>query len=377
VPHANGVTGLERATVVHPGGMVALREASLLAEPGELLAVLGPSGSGKSSMLRAIAGLLPLRSGRVIIDGTDAVEQIGKRGIAMVFEDSHLIPFLNVAKNISFPLDLAHMPADESRERVQEQARGLRLTRLLPRKPPTLSHGERARVDIGRALVRVPRAFLLDEPLAHFDAGERIRMRHHLGEIIRKAGVTTFYVTHDQSEALAIGDRVAVLNDGSVVQVAPPRVLYDQPVNTFVADFVGATPIGLVPARLVVSGGMGGYRISTSAGTRTLPTWLPLPHALRGYVDEPVLLGLRAEDVHEQLRPEYGTLTGEVTIVELTGPHVIVGVRICDGAGEHRLHARFGRRTSVRPGDSVTIGVDAARAHVFDPVTQRALVHPQ
>ncbi len=275
---ASGITGLERATVVYPGGTVALREVSLCAEPGEVLAVLGPSGSGKSSMLRAIAGLLALCGGRVLIDGTEAVGDTGRRGVAMVFEDSHLIPFLDVAKNLSFPLDVAHLPSDQTQERVQEQARGLRLTRLLPRKPPTLSHGERARVGIGRALVRAPRAFLLDEPLAHFDAGERVRMRQHLGEAVRKAGVTTFYVTHDQSEALALGDRVAVLDAGRVVQVAPPRELYDRPVNVFVADFVGAAPIGLLPARVVGSGAASGYRV----GTRTLPTWAAPPAALAG-----------------------------------------------------------------------------------------------
>ena len=364
----NGVTGLDRATAVHPDGSVALREASLFAEPGELLAVLGPSGSGKSSLLRAIAGLLPLRSGRVVLDGEEAVEPIGKRGVAMVFEDNHLIPFLDVARNISFPLDLAHVPPQETRARVAEHARGLRLTRLLPRKPATLSHGEKARVGIGRALVRVPRVFLLDEPLAHFDAGERIRMRHHLSDVVRNAGVTTFYVTHDQSEALAIGDRVAVLNDGAVVQVASPRQLYDEPVNTFVADFVGAAPIGLLPARVVVSGGIAGYRV----GARTLPTWSALPAALASYRDGPVLLGVRPEDVYEYPLPEHGTLAGLVARVELTGPHALVSVQV----GYDRLTARFGGRTSVRPGDPVTVGIDAARMHVFDSVTQRALVHP-
>ena len=365
--HPNGVTGLDRATAVHPDGSVALREASLFAEPGELLAVLGPSGSGKSSLLRAIAGLLPLRSGRVLLDGEETIEPPARRGVAMVFEDSHLIPFLDVARNMSFPLDLAHVPADESRARVAEHARGLRLTRLLPRKPATLSHGERARVGIGRALVRVPRVFLLDEPLAHFDAGERIRMRHHLSDVVRNAAVTTFYVTHDQSEALAIGDRVAVLNDGAVEQVAAPRQLYDEPANVFVADFVGAAPIALLPAQVVVSGGMAGYRV----GARTLPTWSALPVALAGYRDRAVLLGLRPEDVHEQPRPDHGTLTGVVTRVELTGPHAMVSVQV----GPDRLTARFSGRTAVRPGETVTVGIDAARMHVFDPVTRLALVH--
>ena len=169
--HARAVTGLERVTAVHRNGTVALRETTLLAEPGELLAVLGPSGSGKSSMLRAIAGLLPIKSGRVLIGGEPTTEPLGRRNVAMVFEDSHLLPFLDVARNLSFGLDLQHMPPEQSRARVEKQARGLRLSRLLPRKPDTLSRGEQSRVGIGRALVREPTAFLLDEPLAHLDAG--------------------------------------------------------------------------------------------------------------------------------------------------------------------------------------------------------------
>jgi multiple sugar transport system ATP-binding protein len=368
VRYANAVTGLERATLVYPGGSVALRDATVLAEPGEVLAVIGPSGSGKSSMLRAIAGLVQLDSGRVLIGGEDTIAQPECRNVAMVFEQTQLIPFLDVAKNMSFSLDLRHVPSEQSRRRVEEHARGLRLTGLLPRKPATLSHGERARVGIGRSLVRVPKAFLFDEPLAHLDAAERTRMRHHISDIVKQAGITTFYVTHDQSEALSIGDRVAVINEGTLVQIGRPRELYDGPVNTFVADFVGTPPIGLLPARLVVSGGMAGYQV----GTRTLPTWSPAPAALQGYRDRPVLLGLRAEDVHEHPGAEDGTMTGVASILELTGRYAAVGIRI----GDHQIHSRFDAHTALRAGQTVTVGVDAARAHVFDLRTGTALAHP-
>ncbi len=363
-----GVTGVERATVVYPDGSVALNEASLVAEPGEILTVLGPSGSGKSTLLRAIAGLVSLRSGRVLIDGEYTVEVTGRREVSMVFEEAHLIPFLDVAKNMSFALDVRHVRREESRPRVEEQARRLRLGNVLARKPHTLSRGEQSRVGIGRALVRSPKAFLLDEPLAHLDAGERGRMRRHLCEVIKQAGVTAIYITHDQTDALTIGDRVAVLNAGQVVQVASGRTLYHEPVNAFVADFVGDVPIGFMSARLVVSAGMAGFQL----GTQILPTWLPPPPALDGYRNNAVLLGIRAEDVFEQPAPEHGAVTAVVTGMELTGRHSIVGLRI----GDQVLHARFDGRTSVRIGDTVTVGIDAARAHVFDPASRLALSHP-
>lgn len=367
-PTRSAVTGVEHATVIHKDATVALRDVTLLAQPGELLAVLGPSGSGKSTLLRSIAGLTKLTRGRVLIDGVPTATDAQYRGVAMVFEDTALVPFLDVARNMSFALDINKAAPEETRARVEERARGLRLTRLLPRKPATLSRGEQARVGLGRALVRAPKAFLLDEPLAHFDPGERVRMRQHLREVVKEAGVTTWYVTHEQTEALAIGDRIAVINDGALVQVGTSAQLYDEPMNTFVAGFVGTLPMGFVPARVVVSGAMAGYVI----GDRTLPTWTAPPAGLDRGADQAILLGLRPEDVHEHPHPEHGTVTGVVTAMELTGQHATVTIAV---AGQ-RLWARFSGRTQVRPGDRITVGVDAARAHVFDPVSQRAIAHP-
>lgn len=368
MPRSSGITGLERATVAFPDGTVAVRDATLLAEPGELLTVVGPSGSGKTSMLRAIAGLATLRSGRAVIDGQYTVGPPQSRGVAMVFEQDQLMPFLSVAGNLSFALGLGGVPADETRERVGKQARALRINRLMPRKADTLSPGERARVGIGRELVREPRVFLLDEPLAHLDAQHRAEVRRHIRDAVKQAGVTTMWVTHDHAEAMAVGDRVAVVNNGAVVQVGTARTLYDEPVDAFVADFVGSASIGLLPAHVVVADGMAGFQV----GTRTLPTWTPLPAQLQGYRGRPVLIGIRGEDVYEHPQPEHGTVTGTVEAVEPTGRHTHVCLRV----GDHRLNARFDGRSRVWPGDVVTVGVDAARAHVFDAATRQALSHP-
>jgi len=222
VDEVNACTGLDRVTVVHPDGTVALRDVTLLARPGELLAVLGPSGCGKSTALRAIAGLTKLASGRVLIAGQITTAEPAYRDVAMVFENTHLVPFMGVARNMSFGLESRHVPKDQVRARVDQQARRLRITRLLGGTPGSISAGERGQVGVGRALVRTPKAFLLDEPLAHVDAQERARMRRVIAETVKQAGVSTVYVTHDKTDALAIGDRVAVLNACRVAQIGTP-----------------------------------------------------------------------------------------------------------------------------------------------------------
>jgi multiple sugar transport system ATP-binding protein len=286
----------------------------------------------------------------------------------MVCEESHLVPFLDVARNMSFPLDVRHVPKDQVREEVERQAQRLRLSSMLRRRPATLSAGEASHVGIGRAMVRSPAVFLLDEPLAHVDAGERVWLRHQIRNAVRSAGVTTFWVTHDQEEALSLGDRVAVLADGQVVQVARPPELYARPSNTFVADFVGAAPIGLLPARLISSAGVAAYDV----GGRILPTWAPVPGDLQPHRDRPLQLGIRPEDVHERPLPEHGTITGLVTMVQHTGPYAYVTIMV----GEHQLTGRFDGRSDVRIGTFATVGIDVARVHVFDARTGQALHHP-
>jgi multiple sugar transport system ATP-binding protein len=379
------VTGLRVRDLraAHPGGRVAIEGITLHVPPGEVVAVVGPSGSGKTTMLRAIAGLVSA-GGTIEIDGRDVTHvATSERNLAMVFEGGSLIPSLDVAQNLHFGLRLHRVVATERDEQVMSQARRLRLRHLLARKPGSLSAGESGRANIGRALVRRPSAWLLDEPLAHLDPVERFELRHRFVEEVRTQGVPALYVTHDPAEALAVGDRVAVLRNGRLVQVSTPRELYDRPVNAFVATFVTSQPVGLLQARVVTSG--------FQVGDRILPLWAGLPAGLAGYVDRRVVLALRAEDVADAAAvddPDIARLRGIVVATEFTGPSVMASVELdappVTGPGLESLVASSNRaRLTVRlPRDHaaqlespLTLAVDAARAHVFDAETGEALWH--
>ena len=378
-------TGLEKVTV-RRGGAVVLPELTLVAAEAELLVVLGASGSGKSTLLRAVAGLLPVESGEVLVGGRRVTGlPPGDRRVAMVFEDGALVPFLDVAANLGWGLRARKVAEPEVERRVADRAARFRLSRLLGRRPGQLSEGERGRVGIGRALVQTPRAFLLDEPLAHLDAAERLRVRRRIVEVVRSLGVTTIYVTHDPAEALAIADRVALLHEGRLVQLGPPAELYERPVSLLAAASVGP-PIGLLPARLVATGDLAGYAV----GARTLPLWGPAPPALAG---RELVLGLRPEDVllpgpdGPGVPAEAVELDAVVTAVEYTGRHQAVTLAVgaepvrapgagLVAAGGATLRALFPPRLEVAAGDAVRVAVDARRAHVFDAATGAALHHP-
>jgi multiple sugar transport system ATP-binding protein len=383
-----GQTGVDGVTVIRNGAAV-LRDVTLLAGDGELLVVLGSSGSGKSTLLRVIAGLARADRGEVLVRGRRVTDSPpGERHVSMVFESSALMPFLDVSHNLGWGLKAQRLPAAEVQQRVTGRARQLRLSRLLPRRPDQLSEGERGLVGIGKALVRMPDAFLLDEPLAHLDAAQRVRVRRQIVEAVRSLQATTFYVTHDQAEALAVADRLALLHEGAVVQVGKPMDLYERPVDLVVVGFVGSPPIGLLPARLVSSGGLAGFAV----GRRTLPLWRPVPEPLRPYVGQEVVVGLRAEDVRDAAAgtdPELVALDAVVTLAEYTGRHNVLtlaigaapvtapGAALSAGSGSGAtLRALFPPRAEVRVGDAVRVAVDAARAHVFSAATGRALWHP-
>jgi multiple sugar transport system ATP-binding protein len=377
-------TGVAGVTVVR-GGTAVLRNVTLHASEGELLVVLGSSGSGKSTLLRVLAGLDAVDAGAVVIKGRDVTAlPPGERHVSMVFEASTLIPFLDVSRNLGWGLEVQRLPEPEVRERVSGRARQLGLGRLLSRRPGDLSGGERSLVGIGHALVSVPDVFLFDEPLGDLDAVQRVEVRRQIVDAVRRLGVTTFYVTHDPAEGLAVADRVALLHQGDVVQVGRPREIYERPASLVAAGFVGSTPIGLLPARLVVSGGMAGFRV----GTRTLPLWRPVPGPLLDHVGRDVVLGLRAEDVSPAAPghdPDAIVLDGVVTSAEFTGRQNVVTAAVAappvtvPGAEERAgatVSVLFPPRVVLRPGDAVRIAVDAARAHVFDAATGRALWHP-
>ena len=378
-------TGLEGVTVVRDGTTV-LRDLTLQAADGELLVVLGSSGSGKSTLLRAIAGLDPVASGDVFVKGRRVTGlPPGQRRVAMVFEASKLIPFLDVSHNIGWGLEIQGRPKAEVQERVGIRARQLRLSGLLSRRPGELSGGERGLVGIGHALVQMPDVFLLDEPLADLDAQQRTDVRRQIVDVVRSLGATTFYVTHDQAEGLAVADRVALIHQGSLLQVGRPRDLYERPGNLMVAGFVGAPPIGLVPGRLVVGGGQAGFEV----GARTLPLWGPVPSPLADCVGRELVLGFRAEDVHDAAvdsDPDFVALDGAVTNVEYSGRQnvvtVVVDAPLVFAPGVEpspavaTLRAHFPPRSVIRPGQPARVTVEAAQAHVFDAVTGEALWHP-
>jgi multiple sugar transport system ATP-binding protein len=370
-------TGLEDVTVTY-GGEPALRGVTLLTRPGEVLAVVGPSGSGKTTALRAVAGLQPVRSGRVLVAGRDVTGvDVAQRDIAMVFREGALVPFLDVAANLTRSAGAFGVAPPQAAQRVAARSRLLGLVRLLPRLPRTLSAGESGLAGIGRTLVRTPRAFLFDEPLAHLDAAERSRTRRTIVDAVRAAGVGALYVTHDQAEAMAVGDRLAVLHDGRIRQLDRPRQVYRAPADVFVAGFVGGPGLGLLPARVVASGGVAGFRV----GERTLPLWGPVPERLAAHVGARVLLGLRAEDVAEAgpgADPASVALPVVVRRVEWPTRDALVSadVRVRGEADGAHLVARVPGGTALREGSRTELLLDARRAHVFDAVTGEALLHP-
>src|SRR4051812_2374204 len=320
-------TGVADLTVVR-GGTTVLRDVTVEAADGELMVVLGASGSGKSTLLRVLAGLEEPRSGRVVIRGRDVTAlPPGKRRVSMVFEASALIPFLDVSHNLGWGLRVQRLPEADVRSRVSDRARRLGLGGLLSRRPAQISGGERSLVGIGHAVVATPDVFLFHEPLGDLDALHRAEVRRQIVDVVRASGVTTFYVTHDQAEGLAVADRVAILHEGAIVQVARPMELYARPVDLVAAGCVGTPPIGLLPARLTVADGLAGFRV----GARTLPWWRPVPDPLGGYVGRELVLGFRAEDV---LAADGGhdadavALEGVVADVEYTGQRSVVTVAV-------------------------------------------------
>jgi multiple sugar transport system ATP-binding protein len=329
-----GVKYVGASRVYAKGVVPAVDALDLDIKDGEFMVLVGPSGSGKTTALRMLAGLEPLDGGRIEIAGRDISDvQPKDRDIAMVFQNYALYPSKTVAENMGFALKMQHVPRDERDRRVREAARILDLDpALLERKPKQLSGGQRQRVAMGRAIVREPKVFLMDEPLSNLDAKLRVQTRSQIAELQRRLGITTVYVTHDQVEAMTMGHRVAVLSGGKLQQCASPRELYDNPVNQFVAGFIGSPAMNLLNAPLTEGGAMlAGAVIPLSAGVRT--------EAVRDELTE-LVIGIRPEHLHltdasgasgASGSPDGVRLTGEVLLVEELGADALLHVRL--GAG--------------------------------------------
>lgn len=319
---------IEHATVRY-GRTVALDGCSLNVREGELLAVLGPSGCGKSTLLRAVAGLVPLESGSISFDGDDVTRtRPASREVAMVFQGYALYPHLTVAENIAFPLRARKVPNAERERRVMDAARHLGLEHILERPPHACSGGERQRIALARALVREPRVFLLDEPLSNLDAPLRHAARTRIALLQRELGRTMLHVTHDQAEALSLGDRVAVMREGTVRQIATGAELYDRPADTFIAGFIGSPPMNLLRAE----------RWDGPAGR---------------------ILGIRPEAVRVEADANG---VGVIETHEHLGEHGIVAVM----ANGEEVRARVAADATLRPGDHVNLAFDPARIRWFD-----------
>ncbi len=317
------------------GDVAALDELDLSVSDGELLVLVGPSGCGKSTALRVLAGLEQPTSGRVLVSDRDITSlPPHRRDVAMVFQDLALYPHMTSRQNIGFGPRIRREPADEVRRRTEEVARQLGLDGLLDRYPDQLSGGQQQRVALARAMVRAPQAYLMDEPLSDLDVQLRLRARTEIVELHRSIGATTIYVTHDQAEAMTMGDRIAVLASGRLQQVGTPAQVYDEPANRFVAGFLGSPPMNLVPG-----GGVLGGEPDTVVGVR--------PEDISIAADRFPADGFRAE----------------VALVESLGSETVLSVRCEDGT---RLAVRTGPRSPYRANATIALSVDPGRRHIFD-----------
>ena len=381
---------LDDVSRVYPDGTSAVSHLSLHVRDNELMVIVGPSGCGKTTVLRLIAGLEPLSGGSISIGGR-VVNDVrpSERDIAMVFESGALYPHLTASDNLGFALALRKLPKNEIEKRVGAESRVLRLERLLHRKPHTLSAGQRQRVAVGRATVRVPAVFLLDEPLTHLDAAERMRLRAEFASLQHGLGVTAIYVTHDQSQAMAIGDRVAVMRAGRIEQVDEPLKLYRRPANVFVAGFMGEPAMTLVAGRLEADAG----RTWVVLGNQRLPFPGSPSGLLRSRIGGPITVGIRPEHVTDAdaVPAPPAVLFSTAYTVEYLGSHQLiscpldtVAITVADAPGAEEqptrramLIARFPGTSRIRRGDRVELAVAMTKLSYFDRVTGEALWNPE
>ncbi|MFP4697078.1 MAG: ABC transporter ATP-binding protein [Eubacteriales bacterium] len=359
---------------VYPGGVTAVRDFNLEIEDKEFIIFVGPSGCGKSTTLRMIAGLEDITEGEVWI-GDRLVNHVEPkdRDIAMVFQNYALYPHMTVYDNMAFGLKLRRMPKPEIEKRVREAAKILDIEHLLDRRPKALSGGQRQRVAMGRAIVREPKVFLMDEPLSNLDAKLRVQMRLEISKLHQKLQTTVIYVTHDQTEAMTLGTRIVVLKDGIIQQVDTPSNLYNNPNNLFVAGFIGSPQMNFVDAKVIKAGDEVVLEFGSNA--------VPVPDAkakkliANGYVEKEVTIGIRPEDIHDsqiflESSPE-SMVEVVVNVYEMLGAEVYLYVSLDDTD----MTARVNPRTKARPGDIVKLAFDLNKIHIFDKETEQVITN--
>lgn len=357
----------------YAGGVTAVSDFSLDIEDKEFIILVGPSGCGKSTTLRMVAGLEEISDGELYIGGRLVNDVAPKdRDIAMVFQNYALYPHMTVFENMAFGLKLRKTPKDEIKKRVTEAARILDIEHLLDRKPKALSGGQRQRVAMGRAIVRNPKVFLMDEPLSNLDAKLRVAMRTEIKKLHNKLQTTFMYVTHDQTEAMTMGTRIVVMKDGIIQQVDTPSNLYTKPDNVFVAGFIGSPQMNFITATL--ERGNDGVTATFANDTIKIPEGKVTP-GLMEYIGKEVILGIRPEDIHDDegfisSKPD-AVCTAHVEVTEMMGAETYLYLTI---AGE-QFTARVNQRSTAQIGDTIKVAFETNKLHIFDKDTELAIVH--
>jgi multiple sugar transport system ATP-binding protein len=357
---------LQNLSKIYEGGVKAVDNANISVGDKEFLVLVGPSGCGKTTTLRCIAGLEEITDGELSIDGTRMNDVAPKdRDIAMVFQNYALYPHMSVYENMAFGLKIRKYPRSEIETRVRDAAQVLDIEELLERKPKALSGGQRQRVAVGRAIVRKPKVFLFDEPLSNLDAKLRVQMRAELASLHTRLQATMVYVTHDQVEAMTMGDRIVVMRDGLIQQIGTPLALYNTPVNRFVAGFIGSPPMNIMKVGLKEAGG----RLVVSDAGIELEVAPAHQDRLRSHVGRDVLLGIRPEDLTYTEDTRSSTLVAAVDVVEPLGAetHIYLAVE------SNQLIAKVGPDVDVRVGAEITLTPNMERVHYFDLETEASL----
>jgi multiple sugar transport system ATP-binding protein len=349
----------------------AVKGINLDIQDGEFMVLVGPSGCGKSTTLRMLAGLESISGGTISI-GDRVVNRVHPkdRGIAMVFQNYALYPHMTIFDNMAFGLKLAKKPKEFIQESVNKTAKTLGLEKMLERKPGALSGGQRQRVALGRAIVRDPKVFLFDEPLSNLDAKMRVHMRSEISRLHTQMTTTMVYVTHDQVEAMTMGDRICVMRDGSIMQVADPLTLYRQPENIFVAGFIGSPPMNLLKGKVQKLDGGLAFAEDGQTGALTIPLRGKLENLAAKYIGKPVIFGIRPEHLSDQVSdPSHVPVTATVEISEPMGSESIVYFKSATG----NLIARVPGEHLYHPGDQLTIQLNMDKVHLFDGETEKVI----